>query len=793
MHKTLTQSILAVACILLSVPLTAQTYCTPNNTTGVPYIFDIDFRVPTGNGIINPGHIYEGLGNQVYTNNTGSSMGTFRRYFTSRFRVTTTNPVPATNAYPNAQLNVYIDWNNDGDFNDAGEEEYSTPVNVPMGGNNDISCNVTPSSYQAPGNYRMRIAFSQSGAPTACGGFVGETEDFTITIGDNSAPVLDNSSAPYLNELLVGQTNNDGFSIAQLLNGGAMVTDTNDKSVNNPAPRGIVITNASTGNGTWQYKIGTGSWTNIAAVNNGNALFLSDYAVKESLTGNTVRMRFVPSASGTASLTYRAWDVTSGTNGSYGAATVTGGTSAISSMRATAQISVSSSAGANPGNLYLIFNDKPTRSAAFNRSTGAVVHPEVLANTSAQQQGSEIQIDGSTGKLYWMNSTDIYTSNTDGSGEALFLSTNGGGAGIAAGDGHVFYADYDTTAEIYRVSNNGIPVLITGGPGQIDPAGFYFFDRMYYADSKLYVWAFDTLFMPQLLKMDINGQNHSIIASPSGNPSSLKVVNDTAYWVETPDNATYFIMRQPVSGAAAPAPIASTTAFSPNGLVADPANDQVFISGKRNGIVTGEVDRITISTGAISQVLSTDGAVASMAANITSSATPLPVKLVNWDAVAGNNRTAVLTWETASETPGVNFITERSSDGRNFLALSTLKGKGAGKYQFIDTKPMEGINYYRLAQAETDGSKTYTNVRAVVFERLQQPAVFPNPFDNNGLSVSLPVSTTYPVSYTLLDMKGTTVSRGTLENTGTRISGVGIAPGNYLLSVNGCLFQIVKQ
>lgn len=74
---------------------------------------------------------------------------------------------------------VWIDWNNDLDFSDAGEtvvattdytNDYSGTINIPM--------------TQAPGNYRMRVSSSYIGQITsACGpAAYGEFEDYTITV-----------------------------------------------------------------------------------------------------------------------------------------------------------------------------------------------------------------------------------------------------------------------------------------------------------------------------------------------------------------------------------------------------------------------------------------------------------------------------------------------------------------------------------------------------------------------------------------------------------------------------------
>ncbi|MCO6438230.1 MAG: thrombospondin type 3 repeat-containing protein [Phycisphaerae bacterium] len=87
---------------------------------------------------------------------------------------------------------VFIDWNQDLDFTDAGEQVYTS-------GATSSSCPQTFSgSFTVPagatlGDTRMRVVVRESGSEsstTSCGTFTwGETEDYTITVGPSS-PVV---------------------------------------------------------------------------------------------------------------------------------------------------------------------------------------------------------------------------------------------------------------------------------------------------------------------------------------------------------------------------------------------------------------------------------------------------------------------------------------------------------------------------------------------------------------------------------------------------------------------------
>jgi hypothetical protein len=73
---------------------------------------------------------------------------------------------------------------------------------------------------------------------------------------------------------------------------------------------GMAITFASTATGTWEYRLaGTTQWIAVGSVSDGNALLLRPMD----------EIRFVPTAGvvGSASLTFKTWDQSVGTAGTY--------------------------------------------------------------------------------------------------------------------------------------------------------------------------------------------------------------------------------------------------------------------------------------------------------------------------------------------------------------------------------------------------------------------------------------------------------------------------------------------
>ncbi|MEQ8706668.1 MAG: M12 family metallo-peptidase [Phaeodactylibacter sp.] len=83
---------------------------------------------------------------------------------------------------------LWVDYNRDGDFTDAGEQ-------IGQGsGTGTLSGTLSVSSSATPGTTRLRVAMKYNAYPTSCEAFpYGEVEDYTITIG-SSLPGEDNGT-----------------------------------------------------------------------------------------------------------------------------------------------------------------------------------------------------------------------------------------------------------------------------------------------------------------------------------------------------------------------------------------------------------------------------------------------------------------------------------------------------------------------------------------------------------------------------------------------------------------------
>jgi hypothetical protein len=162
-----------------------------------------------------------------------------------------------------------------------------------------------------------------------------DNNDVYGTILGNTAPVLADTVVTLSNILedAVAPTGAVGNLISSIAAIGTNITDPDTGAV-----AGVAITVANTTDGSWFYTIDGGTtWTALGAVSDTNARLLAADA-------NT-RIYFQPTTANyngtiTNGITFRAWDTTSGTNGSTADTSTNGGSTAFSNTTDTAAITV---------------------------------------------------------------------------------------------------------------------------------------------------------------------------------------------------------------------------------------------------------------------------------------------------------------------------------------------------------------------------------------------------------------------------------------------------------------------
>jgi hypothetical protein len=173
---------------------------------------------------------------------------------------------------------------------------------------------------------------------------------------------------------------------------------------------------------------------------------------------------------------------------------------------------------------------------------------------------------------------------------------------------------------------------------------------------------------------------------------------------------------------------------------------------------------------------------------------PLPITLLSFD-VQPVLENVVITWATASESNNDYFTVERSKDGISFKSLVEVDGAGNSNdilnYKVTDFSPFEGTSYYRLKQTDFDGKYTYSEVKAVNFNKPIQTqlwSIFPNPTNLNGVYIKNTNIDAKEVTLKIIDLTGKVIKMETINNIDANASlFVGfenISTGLYMLELN---------
>ncbi len=117
----------------------------------------------------------------------------------------------------------------------------------------------------------------------------------------------------------------------------------------------------------------------------------------------------------------------------------------------------------------------------------------------------------------------------------------------------------------------------------------------------------------------------------------------------------------------------------------------------------------------------------------------LPLSVTQF-AISHKLGKATLYWTSVDEQKFKNFVVERSTNARDFIPVSTVAARGAGRastdYQFIDDVELIASTtiYYRLKMVDEDGKYIYSTIvslrKGLLGNKLN---ISPNPANNNAV------------------------------------------------------------
>lgn len=262
----------------------------------------------------------------------------------------------------------------------------------------------------------------------------------TVTINPiNDAPVFDGGATFGLAPIEEDETDNAGTAIIDLIaSGGAgAITD-----VDASPQQGLALVGANAANGAWQFSTNKGvDWNLVGVPDEENALLLAADVDAQDEPLTIIRFVPAPDFNGTivGALTFRAWDRTSGANGTTANISTNGGTTAFSPTTNTASLTVTPvndpPAAAN-GNLGVMEDsqDNPGTLVATDVENSPLTY-SIVANGG---KGTAVITDASTGDY-------TYTPNPNAFGSDTFT--------FKAYDGELFSAEATISVNITNVND----------------------------------------------------------------------------------------------------------------------------------------------------------------------------------------------------------------------------------------------------------------------------------------------------------------------------------------------------
>lgn len=108
-------------------------------------------------------------------------------------------------------------------------------------------------------------------------------------------------------------------------------------------------------------------------------------------------------------------------------------------------------------------------------------------------------------------------------------------------------------------------------------------------------------------------------------------------------------------------------------------------------------------------------------------------------SVSKEKNTHFIQWQTITEINNSHFELQKSNDGVQFNSIGTIYSKTNGgnsstllSYSITDTKPLDGINYYRLKQFDKNASTIYSSIISIKSFNSNWATlnIYPNPVKN---------------------------------------------------------------
>jgi hypothetical protein len=162
----------------------------------------------------------------------------------------------------------------------------------------------------------------------------------------------------------------------------------------------------------------------------------------------------------------------------------------------------------------------------------------------------------------------------------------------------------------------------------------------------------------------------------------------------------------------------------------------------------------------------------------------LPVKYSSLGVITKLNSNEIY-WTTSYEQNNELFTVERSIDGFDWTEISSVKpglSELVRSYSVIDSKPINGMNLYRIKQKDIDGKINYSNIIYNHFKASFNVKLFPNPSVNYFKIESDNVN---DMTFQMINTLGQTIDlKSVIENNVITFDISNLNSGIYVIKIN---------
>ena len=147
---------------------------------------------------------------------------------------------------------------------------------------------------------------------------------------------------------------------------------------------------------------------------------------------------------------------------------------------------------------------------------------------------------------------------------------------------------------------------------------------------------------------------------------------------------------------------------------------------------------------------------------------PLPIT-INYLNGRKQGSDHLLNWKvTCNSSPRATMILQRSADSRNFADLYSITADALRcnqPFDYTDTAPLKGMNYYRLKVTDADGKISYSSVVALLnaVKGFEIISIAPNPVVTGNFKLNVASAVSGKMDIIIFDMQGRLVKSQSLS------------------------------